>query len=126
MILCKLLGICFTLSGVPQVHDGDTLYLQGYSIRLYGIDAEELDEPNGYAARDALRALVASRAIICRPTGQFSHGRVVARCYSGSIELNRELVARGAVLDCARYSRGEYRTIEPPDVRARLIQKPYC
>lgn len=126
MILCKVIGICAALTGVPQVHDGDTLYIQNESVRLYGIDAEELNEPNGYAARDALRALVSGRAITCRPTGQFSHNRVVARCYLGSIEINRELVARGVVLDCFRYSRGEYRTIEPSDARARLLQKPYC
>ena len=126
MILCKVIGVCFALTGVPHIHDGDTLYLQGYSIRLYGIDAEELDEPNGPAARDALRALAEHRAIMCRPTGAFTHGRAVARCYLDSIEINRELVSRGAVLDCARYSHGEYRRYEPSEARARLIQKPYC
>jgi endonuclease YncB( thermonuclease family) len=52
--LCTLLKIgCTvgTLSGSAYVHDGDTIYIDRQPIRLAGIDAEELDEPHGIAAR---------------------------------------------------------------------------
>jgi micrococcal nuclease len=125
-MLCELMAICLPLTGVPSVHDGDTVRIGGQSIRLYGIDAEELNEPHGIAARDELVTLVGNRPIICRPTGEKSHKRVVARCYVDGVEINKLLVARGVVLDCAHYSHGEYRAYEPLWARARLIQKPYC
>ena len=125
-MICLVLGLCATLSGVPSVHDGDTLYIQGQSIRLYGIDAEELDEPHGIQARDTLRALVNHQTITCSDTGTRTHSRIVGRCYLNGQELNRVLVQRGVVLDCARYSHGEYRRDEPLSARLTLIQKPYC
>ncbi|CAB4125077.1 COG1525 Micrococcal nuclease (thermonuclease) homologs [uncultured Caudovirales phage] len=126
-MICLVFGICATLSGVPSVHDGDTLYIQGQSIRLYGIDAEELDEPHGIQARDTLRALVKHQTITCSDTGTRTHSRVVARCYlPDKREINRVLVQRGVVLDCARYSGGAYRQDEPLASRLTLIQKPYC
>ena len=126
-MLCSVLGICASLSGVPSVHDGDTLYLNGISVRLHGIDAEELDEPHGIQARNTLRALVKHQTITCSPTGATTHNRVVARCYlPDGQEINKLLIQRGVVLDCKRYSGGEYRELEPLASRMTLIQKPYC
>ena len=36
------------------------------------------------------------------------------------------LVSQCLVLDCARYSKGQYRHLEPAGARDRLAQKPYC
>lgn len=123
-LLCTLLSITCTagtISGAAYVHDGDTIYVSNQSIRLAGIDAEELDEPHGIAARDHLRVLVAGRTITCTWQG-WSYNRRVGTCG----DLNARMVADGYALDCAYYSHGLYRQLEPPGARSRLIQKPYC
>ena len=44
---------------VTTVHDGDTFRCRGdVRVRLLLVDAPELDQPNGPASRDALKALV--------------------------------------------------------------------
>lgn len=127
-MICAALGICATLLGFPTVHDGDTLRLEGVSIRLFGIDAEELHEPHGYAARDALRAIVSKTSHVrCELTGDVSHERRVAICYTAEGRDIGELMVRGGhVLDCARYSNYRYRQFEPMAIRNTLTQKPYC
>ena len=123
-----ILGLCASLSGAPSAYDGDTLYFGSQSVRLYGIDAEELDEPNGRAARDALRLLLkGAPSVRCVPVGNPSHGRPVARCYtSDNRSLNAAMVSLGRALDCPRYSRGEFAGLEPAGIRSKLKQKPYC
>lgn len=135
MFCAAIVGLCASLygtapaiEGYPSAYDGDTLYFGSQSVRLFGIDAEEMDEPNGKAARDALRLLLKnSKAIRCFPVSNPSHGRAVAHCYtSANVSLNASLVSMGKVLDCPRYSRGEFARFEPASVRQKLKQKPYC
>lgn len=123
-LFCTLLSIgctAGTLSGSAYVHDGDTLSISNQPIRLAGIDAEELSEPHGIAARDHLRELVASRTVTCTWQG-WSYDRKVGTCG----DLNARMVADGYALDCAYYSGGKYRLLEPVGIRSKLIQKPYC
>lgn len=123
-----ILGLCASLSGAPSAYDGDTLYFGSQGVRLYGIDAEELDEPNGRVARDALRLLLrGAPSVRCVLVGDPSHGRPVARCYtSDNRSLNAAMVSLGRALDCPRYSRGEFAGLEPKGIRSKLKQKPYC
>lgn len=122
--LCTAIG-CI-LAGLAAVHDGDTMRVDGVSVRLQGVDAEELAEPNGPAARDALEEIAGDQPVTCRVVGR-SYNRVVAFCVTASgVDVNAEIIRRGAALDCGRYSRGAYRRIEPAGARDRLIQKPYC
>ena len=126
-IICTIFGACLTLTGVPSVHDGDTITIQHQAIRLYGIDAEELDEPHGESARSALTRIIHGSPITCIHTGENSHNRIVARCRtSEGNDLGEALVRAGEVLDCARYSNGLYRRYEPLLIRRVLLQKPYC
>ena len=127
-MICAALGICIALTGSPSVHDGDTITIQGQAIRLFGIDAEELDEPNGPRARDALRALVRGTSHVrCDLTGERTYNRVVGVCYTAAGEdLGEAMVRGGYVLDCARYSDSLYRPFEPAGIRRTLKQKPYC
>lgn len=114
------------ISGLATVQDGDTIYVNHQAVRLWGVDAEELSEPHGDAAKFALRALIGGASVTCIPQGTRSYARTVARCYIGDAELNRSIVASGRALDCQHYSAGEYRADEPPGARARLKQKGYC
>jgi micrococcal nuclease len=126
--LCKLLSIgCTygTLSGPAFVWDGDTIYIANQPIRLAGIDAEELDEPHGIAARDHLRSLAQGWTVSCKWEG-YSYKRKVGVCYMGFVNLNERMVEDGYALDCAHYSNGKYRSLEPAGIRLRLTQKGYC
>lgn len=117
-----------SVAGVPRIVDGDTLAVSGVTVRLDGLDAEEMSEPHGRAARAALQAAVGVGASVsCSLTGAMTHGRYVARCFNFRGQDVASLVVRsGLALDCARYSGGRYRSLEPAGVRARLMQKPYC
>ena len=125
---CTLLKITCTsgtLIGPAYVIDGDTISINHEHVRLYGVDAEELAEPNGYAAKAHLILLIRGREVTCRWDG-WSHNRKVAVCHAGGINLNYRMIGDGYALDCARYSDGLYRSAEPLGARGRLIQKGYC
>ncbi len=127
MWACMAFGLWCTVTGPATVHDGDTIHVAGYSIRLAGIDAEELNEPHGNAARLTMVAIVGQGDVTCHVTGR-SYKRYVARCFvaGDSLDVGEMIVRAGAALDCAHYSRGRYRKFEPPGARAKLIQKSYC
>lgn len=117
------------LVGAPSIHDGDTIAMQGYRIRLYGIDAEELSEPHGAKAKWGLASMIVAShlPIRCERMPGVTHGRIVAECFTSTgVNINAEMVRKGYALDCARYSRGKYRALEPVGVRLKLIQKRYC
>ena len=133
---CLLFGIwcsAGTLTGAAYVHDGDTLYIDHKPVRLAGIDAEELDEPHGIEARDHLRQLVSGYTVRCEWEG-WSYQRHVGVCHvvtanerwQVTYNLNARMVGDGYALDCAHYSKGLYRSLEPAGARSRLIQKGYC
>lgn len=127
--LCGLLKIgcaLTTVSGPAIVQDGDTIYVQHQAIRLSGVDAEELSEPNGARAKYALRDIIGAASVTCVLDGAHSYTRTVARCYIGDTEINRSIVASGWALDCPKYSGGRYRQDEAPGARSKLRQKPYC
>lgn len=126
--LPSMVALCATLTGSPSVVDGDTLRFGALSVRLQGIDAEERREPHGHQATQALRRIVSDTAYVrCVPDGSSTHSRVVAVCYTAKGEdIGALMVAQGYALDCARYSKGRYRPLEPQGVRLRLSSKPYC
>jgi micrococcal nuclease len=126
-LLCTLFGIACqagTITGPATAYDGDTLYVANQPVRLAGIDAEELDEPHGPAARDHLRQLIGSQIVTCHWDG-YSYQRKVGVCFT-TLNLNEQMIRDGYALDCAHYSNGVYRSLEPAGARQRLIQKPYC
>lgn len=107
--------------------DGDTLAVQGYHVRLHGIDAEELSEPNGLKAKAMMKYIISGMDVTCDLTGGRSYDRVIGVCKTQAFEdIGAEMVRLGYALDCAHYSGGYYRQFEPSDARKHLIQKPYC
>ena len=113
--------------GPAAVVDGDTLLVGGVSIRLKGVDAAELGSAAGNQARDVMREIVrADEVIVCHVTGEKTWGREVGFCGRlDGLDINREVIARGAALACPRYS-ARYVDAETADARQRLTQAPYC
>lgn len=93
-----------TPEAVVSVHDGDTLTLaSGVRVRLFGIDAPELDQPYGTAARDALAAMVNGRVVRVVEHATDRYGRQVGDVVLDGVSVNRHLVADGAAWCYTRY-----------------------
>jgi len=95
-----------------HVADGDTFVMDGVRVRIWGIDAPELNETHGRASKAALERLIAGRRPICRKVDQDRYGRTVARCTVGGRDLGRQLVREGWARDYGRYSGGVYADAE--------------
>lgn len=110
------------LIGPACVHDGDTLRVDarrnrdacigGTSIRIKGIAAPELNEPNGIASREALKRIVEGKVVVCQPTGEKSGDRVIAYCTVEGRDVGEAMVRSGLARDCPRWSGGRYAAAE--------------
>lgn len=99
---------------VVDVHDGDTLKLdcawdeatpRFLTVRLYCIDAPELDqEPWGNLARDHLRSL-AAKVVAIKPVEWDRYGRLVAIIHSMNGELGLRMVTDGFAPVYPKYCR---------------------
>lgn len=110
------------LEGKAYVVDGDTITIKGTQIRLFGIDAPEIDHPYGKIARSALIKLCGGKMVRAEVVEEDDHGRTVARCrLEDSRDLSAEMVKLGLAIDWKKYSGGEYRSIEQPGVRKKKL-----
>lgn len=110
-----------SVAGPAFVVDGDTVVIRKTSIRLYGIDAPEIDHPYGKKAKWALVNLCRGQPVHAVVTGTDTHGRTVARCYLGDgRDLSAEMVRIGLAIDWPKYSGGRYRHLEVADARKKL------
>jgi len=120
------IALAGTLCGTATAVDGDTLRMGPERIRLWGVDAEEMNERNGPRAKEILSGIVAGRSVECKIVTRDNYGRAVSKCYVGTTYINQEIVQKGGALDCRRYSGGAFASVEPVGVRLKLSQKPYC
>jgi endonuclease YncB( thermonuclease family) len=109
-------GPCLAESvvGRATAHDGDTISIGAERIRLFGIDAPELDQDcerrNGRPwacgrwSRDQLRSLIASANIRCTGDSHDKYGRLLARCEVKGLDIAEEMVRLGAAEAYRRYS----------------------
>lgn len=100
-----------TVTGRARVSDGDTLRIGEARIRLFGIDAPELDQrcgerqwPCGDWARGRLEQLAEGRRLACTVQDRDSYGRLVAICTVNGRDIGSLLVAEGAAVAYTRYS----------------------
>lgn len=101
--------------------DGDTIVLQKTQIRLFGVDAPELEHPYGQKAKWALVALCKGKTITANVTDIDNHGRTVAQCYlDDGRDLSAEMVKCGMAIDWPKFSKGVYTHLEQPNVRKKL------
>jgi endonuclease YncB( thermonuclease family) len=105
--------VALALGAVPaeadQVIDGDTLEVEGQRMRLYGIDAVELEQTCldahgqpwhcGAAAKAALAELVEGQAIACTVLDDTREDGYVAQCtVRDEIDLGGYMVRSGFAL----------------------------
>lgn len=110
------------VTGAAWVTDGDTVRIKKTQIRLYGIDAPELNHPYGQTAKWALHRLCKGHTIRAEITEVDRYGRTVARCYlSDGRDLSAEMVKLGLAIDWPKFSGGKYQQLETPDARKKLF-----
>ncbi|MES2433910.1 MAG: thermonuclease family protein [Pseudomonadota bacterium] len=111
----------FVVKGSAYVSDGDSLIINKIQIRLFGIDAPELNHPYGKNAKWALVALCKGMTIHAHIIGQDTHGRNVAKCYlQDGTDLSAEMVKLGLAIDWPKFSGGVYGALELPGIRKKL------
>ncbi|SLN74305.1 Succinoglycan biosynthesis protein ExoI [Roseovarius albus] len=113
--------IATVLKGSAYVVDGDTIVIQKTQVRLFGVDAPEINHPYGKKAKWALVSLCKGHAVKAEITAKDNHGRTVAKCYlEDGRDLSAEMVKLGLAIDWQKYSGGVYRALELPGARKKL------
>lgn len=119
----RLLALALIFFALPataadiRVIDGDTFVMDGETIRLWGIDAPEIDQTcgayrAGIMARNKLRDLVEDGPVTCNRVETDRYGRTIARCRNDRRSLAASLVSSGLARDWSRYSGGAYANYE--------------
>ncbi len=107
--------------GSAYVIDGDTVVIKKTQIRLFGVDAPELNHPYGQKAKWGLVALCKGQVVRAEVAEQDAYGRTVARCYlPDGRDLSAEMVKVGLAIDWPKFSGDKYRALETAGVRKRL------
>jgi micrococcal nuclease len=109
------------LQGAAYIIDGDSLVIKKTQVRLFGIDAPELDHPYGKKAKWALLSLCKGQVIRAEVSATDTHGRTVAKCYlPDGRDLSAEMVKAGLAIDWPKFSGGVYSAQELPGIRKKL------
>lgn len=111
LVVVMLLGICGIARAweavVTQIQDGDSFRVrQGRAtttIRLYGIDCPEYQQPGGQQAKSLTAALVKGRRVDIQPMDIDRYDRVVAVVRFDGQVVNAELVRAGWAWVYPRY-----------------------
>jgi endonuclease YncB( thermonuclease family) len=114
ILLLPMSAAMADITGKPRIVDGDTIHIGKTKIRLHGIDAPEMRQECyrvdgssyrcGEAATDALRVLIGADPVRCDGGAYDRYKRLIAVCYSGTVNLNAKMVRLGWALAYRRYS----------------------
>lgn len=116
LMALALPSLAMEVTGRARAVDGDTLEIAGQKVRLFGIDAPELDQTCdqggrvwacGRAAREALAGIVGRQRLDCRVQDVDRYGRNVAVCIAGDEDVGALMVRQGMAIAYRRYS-GRY------------------
>lgn len=114
--LCLFLATPFAVASdlscrVVGISDGDTFTCLTYSkrqikVRLAEIDTPESKQPYGTRARQALSEIAFGKDVTLRVHKKTDrYGRTVARAYVGELDINAQLIRRGAAWVYRKYSK---------------------
>lgn len=95
---------------VVGITDGDTLTLltdqkESIRVRLAEIDAPEKGQPYGARAKQALSELCFNQQVTAAYVDTDRYGRTVARIRAVTLDINAEMVKRGAAWVYRKYAR---------------------
>jgi endonuclease YncB( thermonuclease family) len=103
-----------TIGGRASIIDGDGVEIDGVKIRLFGVDAPEVEQycdrrdgtrwRCGQYATVALDRLAGGKDVSCLVRDQDRYGRMVAVCTVDGLDLGREQVRNGWALAYRHYS----------------------
>ncbi|MEI9901227.1 MAG: thermonuclease family protein [Hyphomicrobium sp.] len=103
-----------SISGAARVIDGDTIAIEGRSIRLEGIDAPEHGQTCGRrffgtwkcgaAAAAALADLIAGRVVTCESRSNDKYGRMLGICFVDGDDISAKMVREGFAWAFVKYS----------------------
>lgn len=82
------------------IHDGDTVTINAkngtwFKVRLWGIDAPELDQPGGKEAMLELIQLIGRKTVTVSVKDRDRYGRIVGVITYRNRDINREMIQRG-------------------------------
>lgn len=111
---CRTLIAALITAVAAYAIDGDTFAVDSTRVRLWGIDAPELDTDAGRRAQGLMRELLRAQVWYCEAQGTDRYGRTVAICLNAQgADLACTMVAQGLARDWPRYSGGYYRSCQP-------------
>lgn len=93
-----------SLRGTARAADGDSLSVSGMQVRLFGIDAPELAQecfdngtpvPCGEMAKAKLESLIGNAVLSCLGESTDPHGRMIAVCSIGGVDIGQAMVEAG-------------------------------
>ncbi len=89
-------------------------------MRLFGVDALEINHLYGKKAKWALVSLCKGQKVRVVATAEDAHGRIVAKCYlEDGRDLSAEMVKLGTAKDWPKFSNGKYSDLELPEERKK-------
>ena len=109
--------------GFPKVVDGDSIHIKSYKIRLEGIDAPEMrqkckkpylqimfftfqkDYFCGQVSKKKLIQKIGNKPVKCILLGKDRYKRYLAKCFKGTINLNKWMVRNGYAIAYRKYSK---------------------
>ena len=97
-----------------RIVDGDTIHINKIKYRLHGIDAPEMKQlckmkdinyKCGVKSKEFLSSLIGNQSVKCNHKNKDRYKRIVAECFVGETNLNKELVSNGWALAYRDYSK---------------------
>ena len=111
------------ISGIAKVSDGDTIRIDEKKIRLFGIDAPELNQkcqkpwlvisflnfnkqyPCGQISTKKIKNKIDNKMIICKWKDKDKYKRFIAECFKGKTNINAWMVRNGYAVAYKKYSK---------------------
>ena len=95
---------------VVKVHDGDTIIIKTVNntrikIRLFGIDAPELQQEYGNNSKNYLLNLILNKTVNIEIKDKDQYGRSVALVYLDKLNVNYEMIINGYAWNYKKYSK---------------------
>lgn len=86
--------------GDVYVADASTLVMSGTAVRLEGIAVPPAQSPQGLAAAEMLRSIVAGKLVTCRMEGAAMESFATGTCRADGEDIAAALIASGHAQDC--------------------------